>query len=151
MLSHQVLDVVGPRKVSILDASSSTQIYGKVVPTGPALAMPSGITLALFPARCLLGRVRPPTAGYQSSPDSAVLRQLLTPLRYQVQACSWRTRACNTWLASAGPSSAILIPHSQQPLLHITLTTLSIPPSHPPPSCPTVRRDRCLVPQSCHP
>ena len=35
-------------------------IYGKVVLTGPALAMPGGMTLALFPARCQLGRVRRP-------------------------------------------------------------------------------------------
>ena len=130
---------MGPRRVSALDASSSTQIYGKVVPTGPALAMPGGMTLVLFPARCQLGQVRPPTAGYQSSLDSAVLHQLLTTLRYQVQACCWRTRASDTWLASAGPFSAIPIPHSRQPLLHISLTTLSIPPSRPPPSCPTVR------------
>ena len=100
MLSHPVLDAEGPRRVSALDASSSTQRYGKVVPTDPALAMPSEMTLALFPARCLLGRVQPPTAGYQSSPDSAVPHQLLTLLRYQVQACSWRTRASDTWSAS---------------------------------------------------
>ena len=102
MLSHPVLDVAGPRRVSVLDVSSSTQKYGRVVPIGPALAMPGGMTLALSPAGCQLGRARLPTAGSQSSPDSAVHRQLLTPLRYQVQACSWR-QGCPTlgWQALA--------------------------------------------------